>query len=120
MVYLAKKGNEVVHHTSKKAMLEMDGIAKADLEISDAEFARADYLARIIDGEIVLGKTEAEKKAEEAACRIRVLKKQLSETDYIAAKIAEGAVTKEEYADKIAQRNAWREEIRELDACELT
>lgn len=115
MVYLAKKGNEVVHHTSKKAMLEMDGITKADMEVSDEEFEKAGCLARIIDGNIVIGKIEAEKKAEENAERIGFLKRQLAETDYIAAKIAEGAATVEEYADKIAQRKAWREEIREAE-----
>ena len=35
----------------------------------------------------------------------------LTSTDYIAAKIAEGKATKEEYADKIAQRQAWRDDI---------
>ena len=35
----------------------------------------------------------------------------LSSTDYIAAKIAEGAATKEEYADKIAERQQWRDDI---------
>ncbi len=46
--------------------------------------------------------------------RIKELKKNLSKTDYITAKIAEGAATKEEYADVIAQRQAWRDEINEL------
>lgn len=36
---------------------------------------------------------------------------QLRDTDYIALKIAEGAATKEEYADKIAQRQQWRDDI---------
>lgn len=35
----------------------------------------------------------------------------LSQTDYIAAKIAEGAATKEEYADKLALRQQWRKDI---------
>ena len=35
----------------------------------------------------------------------------LSSTDYIAAKIAEGKTTKTEYADKIAQRQKWRDDI---------
>ena len=35
----------------------------------------------------------------------------LSSTDYIAAKIAEGKATKEEYAEKIAQRQQWRDDI---------
>ena len=35
----------------------------------------------------------------------------LTSTDYIAAKIAEGKATKEEYAEKIAQRQQWRDDI---------
>lgn len=35
----------------------------------------------------------------------------LTSTDYIAAKIAEGKATKEQYAEKIAQRQQWRDDI---------
>lgn len=35
----------------------------------------------------------------------------LTSTDYIAAKIAEGKATKSEYAEKIAERQAWRDDI---------
>ncbi len=35
----------------------------------------------------------------------------LTSTDYIAAKIAEGKATKSEYADKIAERQGWRDDI---------
>ena len=35
----------------------------------------------------------------------------LTRTDYIAAKIAEGKATKTEYADKIADRQGWRDDI---------
>lgn len=47
--------------------------------------------------------------------RIEELKLQLFATDYVVIKIAEGAATKEEYADAIEQRKAWRAEIRELE-----
>ena len=40
----------------------------------------------------------------------------LSSTDYIASKIAEGKATKAEYADKIAQRQQWRDEIKAAEA----
>lgn len=42
------------------------------------------------------------------------LKQALSDTDYAVIKIAEGAATKEEYADIIAQRQIWRAQINEL------
>ena len=35
----------------------------------------------------------------------------LTSTDYIAAKSAEGKATKTEYADKIAERQQWRDDI---------
>ncbi|MDR2951684.1 MAG: hypothetical protein LBU82_00420 [Treponema sp.] len=116
MVFLAIKDGGVVHHTSLKALKNMDGIEKADLEISDAEFEAAGCLARLVDGEIFIGKTEEEKTAEANAQRVNELKLLLAETDYISAKIAEGSATKAEYADAIAQRQAWRKEINELSA----
>lgn len=44
------------------------------------------------------------------------LKRKLAETDYVACKIAEGVATKEEYAEKIKQRQLWREEINRLES----
>ena len=40
----------------------------------------------------------------------------LSSTDYIAAKLAEGKATKTEYADKIAERQIWRDDINAAQA----
>lgn len=49
----------------------------------------------------------------------------LKSTDYVAAKLAEGKATKSEYAERIAERQAWRdainaaqEEIARLEAIE--
>lgn len=47
--------------------------------------------------------------------RVAELKRKLMETDYAIIKIAEGAATPEEYADVIAQRQAWRAEINQLE-----
>lgn len=40
----------------------------------------------------------------------------LSSTDYIAAKLAEGKATKTEYADKITERQTWRDDINTAQA----
>jgi hypothetical protein len=40
----------------------------------------------------------------------------LARLNYIAAKIAEGSATVEEYAGQIARRQAWRQKIAELEA----
>lgn len=47
---------------------------------------------------------------------ISTLKSKLSATDYAVIKIAEGAAAAEEYAGIIADREAWRAEINELEA----
>lgn len=43
------------------------------------------------------------------------LKISLNETDYVVIKIAEGAATREEYADVLAKRQTWRDEINRLE-----
>lgn len=73
---------------------------------------------KLTDGKPLL--RTAEEKAPElehiaAAQEIAELKDKLAATDYIAAKIAEGAATREEYADKLAERAAWRTRINELE-----
>ena len=47
--------------------------------------------------------------------RIAELKQLLAESDYKAIKYAEGWLTADEYADTKAQRQAWRNEINELE-----
>ena len=65
----------------------------------------------------------AEEKAPEleriaAMQEISELKSKLAATDYIAAKIAEGAATREEYVEELAERAAWRARINELENIE--
>ena len=62
----------------------------------------------------------AEEKAPEleriaAAQEISELKAKLAATDYIAAKVAEGAATREEYAEELSERAEWRHRINELE-----
>lgn len=47
--------------------------------------------------------------------RINELKQLLTDSDYKAIKFAEGQMTEEEYAPIKAQRQAWRDEINELE-----
>jgi hypothetical protein len=67
MVYLAKKDGRVIAHTDLEAMKELDGISAPDMAVTEAEWEAAEGLARIIGGEIFLGKTGAEKRAEKGA-----------------------------------------------------
>lgn len=73
---------------------------------------------KLTDGKPVL--RTAEEKAPEleriaTVQEIAELKAKLTATDYIAAKIAEGVATREEYAEKLAERAAWRARINELE-----
>ena len=73
---------------------------------------------KLTDGKPVL--RTAEEKAPEleriaTVQEIAELKAKLTATDYIAAKIAEGVATREEYAKKLAERATWRARINELE-----
>lgn len=59
--------------------------------------------------------TEEEVAEQERLNRITELKQLLAESDYKAIKYAEGWLSAEEYADTKAQRQAWRNEINELE-----
>jgi hypothetical protein len=81
MVYLAKKNGAVIHHTDLDAMQDMDGISTPDLTVTDEEFDAAGGLARIIDGAIVLGRTDAEVEEEEAERRVSAIDAELRSID---------------------------------------
>jgi hypothetical protein len=120
MVYLARKNGAVIYHTDLAAMKRLDGISSAEKTITDTEWNESGGLARIIDNEIFIGKTESEKAAEKAEAErtatVADLKKKLADTDYIACKIAEGSASKTDYAAVIAQRQQWRAKVEELEA----
>lgn len=59
---------------------------------------------------------EAMQAEEDKQARIAELKQNLANTDYIIIKLAEDCASREEYADQLAQRAAWRKEINELEA----
>ena len=59
--------------------------------------------------------TEEEVAEMQRQARIAELKQLLAESDYKAIKFAEGWLTADEYADTKAQRQAWRNEINELE-----
>lgn len=76
------------------------------------------YNYKLTDGKPEL-RTDEDKAPElahiAAAQEISELKAKLKATDYIAAKIAEGAATREEYSEQIALRAKCRERINELE-----
>ena len=54
--------------------------------------------------------------SELAQQEIQELKQKLFDTDYQAIKFAEGVITAEEYAETKAQRQLWRDRIKEMEA----
>jgi len=116
-VYLWQQDGVVLFHTDLDAAQAIDGLtAPPELTVEVAEWERTGGVARIVDDKIVLGADEADTLARECVMRIAKLKAMLAQTDYVAAKIAEGAATVAEYAEVVAQRQGWRDEINELSA----
>ena len=111
---------------NKGHLLVLDSVERAknifkidwepELEYTDEELRDNFGLLRIINGHVVMGLTEEEKRDKKLAAsyEISLLKSKLSETDYVACKIAEGDATPEEYADVLANRRNWRKRVDEL------
>lgn len=70
--------------------------------------------------EAIPEKTQDEKDLEAAKQEEQELQSFLSSTDYVAAKLAEGVATKEEYADVLQQRAEARDRINALRASQET
>lgn len=66
--------------------------------------------------EFSVEKYNARKQKENAQVRIAELKQSLASTDYQAIKYAEGQLSAEEYEPIKIQRQAWRDDINELEA----
>lgn len=66
--------------------------------------------------EAIPEKTPEEKAIEAAEQKRATAQANLSKTDYVAVKIAEGVATKEEYAKVLAQRQVWRDEVNSAEA----
>lgn len=81
------------------------------LEVNDPYKEISVNVDSFIDGKLVKGTPK-----ENVYGKILELKKKLVETDYKLMKFMEGELTEEEYAPIKAQRQAWRNEINELEA----
>jgi hypothetical protein len=79
-VYLVKDGGTVLHYYDKAAM-RAAGYNEADKTVTDEEFGGAGCYARVINGVIVVGKTEEEKNEELKQERIAEYKEQLEQID---------------------------------------
>ena len=131
-VYVRTDSGGIITDINSSAFISGDGWTEVDCGEGDRfHHAQGNYLERGLTGDdgiynyklvdsIPVLRSDDEKAPERArvsaAIEISDLKEKLAETDYISAKIAEGAATREEYMDKLAERASWRVKINELEA----
>jgi len=93
---------------------------EADIDPKNYDFGGNRLQAYQWDGaaltldEAKLAALDQETAASEKLEQIAVLKAQLAATDYVCCKIIEGVSTPADYADVLAQRQAWRAQIDDL------
>ena len=92
-----------------------DGLLPEDQKTGKDVQGTQDYYLYIPYTEAELAERQKAAAAQSTENKIAALKANLQETDYVAAKIAEGAATREEYADILEQRATWRQEINQLE-----
>lgn len=95
----------------KNTSIVIDQQEDQELMQKNAENAGISKFEIITDEEYITRKLQNP----DPSIEISKLKVKLSQTDYAVIKIAEGAAAVEEYADIITQRQAWREEINQLE-----
>lgn len=131
IVFVKADGNGVITAINSSAFISGEGWTEIDRGKGDKyHHAQRNYLEhglvdldgifnyKLVGGVPALRSDEdkaPERARVSAAIEISDLKEKLAETDYISAKIAEGAATREEYANKLVERAAWRTRINELE-----
>ena len=122
-VYVRTDSGGIITDINSSAFISGDGCDRfhhAQGNYLEAGLTDGDglYNYKLVGGVLVL-RSDEEKAPERARiaaqAEISRLKRNLADTDYISAKNAEGAATKEEYADKLAERAGWRTRINELE-----
>lgn len=113
-MYLGYQNNKIVLVANTRAELENAPCIKFD------EIVETDKEYALYNGEYLLKEeVEQAEQAKATEARIAELKQLLADTDYKAIKYAEGLISDEEYAETKAQRQAWRDEINELQGEEI-
>lgn len=120
MVHIWNDNGRILTSNSKVRARNDWGVTREpDMDVTEEEFLENRCVARLgADGNIVLGLTEGELRAERLLAdrqEISEMKAELAASDYVAAKIAEGAATREEYASVLERRAGLRARINELE-----
>lgn len=103
--YKSKTGNNYFNLASCLSTKEQDDY----IEITEEEFLQA-------TNPIITAPNELDLSRNNKLLQISELKKLLFDTDYQAIKYAEGLLTAEEYEPVKQQRQAWRDQINQLEA----
>lgn len=95
---------------------DIDGEKEGFIEISEDPSVFFDTPLLYIDGKLQVDVDELERRNKDNELRIEydTLMNNLSSTDYVVIKIAEGVAKKEDYADVLRNREEWRKRINEL------
>jgi len=100
-------------------MKQIDGINTPEKVVSDEEFEVAEGLVRIIGGEIVLGKTKAERDAETSEKRKTEIENQLIAIDAKSSRAARAVALAVSSGKTPAKADVQRLEELEAEATEL-
>lgn len=113
-MYIRVKDKKIV-----EVIMGTDIDEKGLIEVSDEykDMLRMGYPLLYDNGEITIDKEVMDARNEEDAIRIEMdnLRSQLSATDYVVIKIAEGVAAEKDYADILKDRAEWRKRINEIE-----
>jgi hypothetical protein len=120
LVYLARKGQSVVAHTSIDAMAKLDHV-QPEKTVSRQEWEAASGIARIIGGEIFIGKTPQEVASESETAGLKTeydsLQAELAAKDYKVVKASEAGLVLKDTEPELHERREWcRNRINEIRA----
>jgi len=114
MIYIYTTQTGVDSHTDKEFAENVLKLGDPIATLTEQEWSECEGLARLIDGVLVLGKTETEKQAEALQQQAEEAQRQLDTTDYAVAKCYDlGLVFADEYPELHEQRKVWRQTIRD-------
>jgi hypothetical protein len=117
MVYLARKDGKVIVHADQQAMFELDGVTP-ERSLTEQEWTAAEGMARIINGEIFLGRTDAEKQRELDEVELQELKTEIASRDYRALKAYKLGVDLDSiYPGESAWYETTLDRVHELEQC---
>ena len=114
MIYIYNTQTGTEPHTDKEFAENILNLGEPLATLTEQEWSECEGMARLINGELFLGKTEAEIQSEALQQQAEEAQRQLDATDYAVAKCYDlGLVFADEYPELHEQRKVWRQTIRD-------